>query len=1140
MNLLKNQVYTLYHLVSTIVVGNNNKSIEIFKNFLKKNNTLKGGENQNLYKLEPIYDKSTKEYLYSLHTFKKNEYVYYGRLLSNYFRVIHIITEDIQCNTLIESLRNWVSLILSTTKIINKQKKKINKEKLCIIFAIYYNSKIDENQLETKENQIHELITELSYQNKKIIFSQYPLFLQKGKKNTNHQKSKTIINLLQRAIKPIFDSKPTFLPIKINEKILPNVIFPKICKKEYLQKIFIKLLKIDAIESSGIILKLEEYGIILKLNKKIYVIDTRWFHEYIKTQLLKIIQNKNKNHQNQSGNENLIDNSENCICFPFGDDIEFPDVLKNENLIEKNVFIKCICNFFVSNKIWFELEEYSKYYFPPCIGKSILTLNDEKYNNLFLSSSENFTIEDFNKYQIGKQFNINKHCFLGRRIISPQNQIISPNMWFSLQSKLYLILHSSNDWKIYFLEDCLFLNYKNSLYECRCYYRMDLFTSNQNYNENNQEFNYFIKKPYRFLDIHISGKNVYGCCNLLISIASLINDIFECYGFSRVYNKFQINIIPIHFIKNWSPIKNQKNYISLMNILHNLKNGNLCLYKESSLRLLIPDIIKMDSKLSFVEIFKDFDDKEIQFDIFYKDIFNNSHNFLYSDYFRVLLINPKTNEKFICKKRKKSDLSILRYVFNYSDIKNHQDFHVNDLVLFISLPTCFYPICNTPIYLDDQRVIHDDEEREFLIDCCRGLFVCDDFSFLELVDCSNYIQSRDFVIHQIFKMNQDEIELEKHADDDDDDIISSAHHGNENSTNIPSTPDQQHEIIQPARTDKLSLDDYLRICADCVSLAQFAYTFEPSEFVTKHLIQRKLNCHQFQYLSHNQQQIKAFYSAPDVNISLFAGKCCFYTFERAGDLYICIRGTKTGIDLLADLQFNFVPYTPYEAVEKVKRVKKREKALAKLTGHSVREIEQIHDGFSKYADRIIDAFNKSFTELLSSNHKSERRLIICGHSLGGGLAQVISRKMVEKKNPWTGQIIVVTFGSPLVGNLKFSNWSGWTECKNLKIFNFANQKDPIVSLLVSAWIKKLSGFIGLAPDFGYIADYLYVFSSNTARLETKEKHLVIDYLAEQAKFTEFVSALSFYHPCDFYAANIKKLLDDYFHASSRIDFKFSE
>ena len=1106
MKLLKNVDYTLFNLISTVIVGNNNQSIDVFQKFIQKNDFLKAGENINLYQIDTsnfLYD-SSREYLYSLHPFNKNEYVYYGRLLSNYFRVIHVITENIHCETLILSLRNWVSLIINTAKIINKKKKKLNDlpKRICIIFAIDYDPNVDPKRLEKKGNQIHELITELSFLHKEVSFEFYPLFLQNDPKAVDNN-----YNFITRTIKPIVESKPVFLPLKINEKLFPIVTLPKICTREYLQNTLKELLNMDSpLELPGIISMLEDYGIILRLHGNFYVNDVRWFNEFIKTQLFNIIKRKTEENKNDTS----YDNSGNNICYP-NNDIDFPEEIENEKFINKKQFIEIICDFLVENLIWCEISKYSKYYFPPCIGTSLSVLNRENNH----SSDNNNSI--FDKYQIGKELNIEKDCFLGRRIIAPLNKIISPNMWFTFQSRIFLSLQNRSNWKILFSEDCILLNYSNSQYECRCYYRMDLMKPIDNNKEDTNKSFKNIKKPYKYFDFHVSGKDVIGCSVLLISVATLMTTIFEEYGFFEASFKFQINIIPIHFIKNWSPFKNRNKYLPLLNILHNLKNKSLCKYQDFPLRLLIPDIITMDGNHSYVEIFKDEEEKQIQFDIHFRDIFNNFHSFLFSDYLHVLLINPKTNTKYVCKKRKKYFGSILRYVFDYSSIKD-DDFDINHLILFISLPNVFYPIGNTPIYLDDEKqlkLIENVNEKNNLIKICEALSIPEDYSHLEIIKVDNFVNTRDFVISKIISMNDDEIEAQKLE-------------------NSKIDADDEQIEVQPARTDKLTRDDYIRICSDCVYISMFSYADEKSEFARKHFIQRKLNGHNFKYLPDIKQQMKVFYFSKNVNVNFLKyfgvnGKVCFYTFERAGDLYIAIRGTKKTVDGVADIKFNLVPYTPHGA-EKIKK-----DGTLKTIFHNKRaEMEHIHDGFSIYADIIIDAFLLSFTELLSKD-SSNRKLIICGHSLGGGLAQVISRKMLEKKNPWAGQIVVVTFGAPLIGNLTFSNWNGWTEFENLKIFNFANQKDPVVSLLRNSVVSAVSSVLNYGNgDFGYTAKYLYVFSSNTSRLETKEKEKVLEYLAEQATVNTLASA--YIHKCEYYVANINKLLDDYY--SGRLDFTF--
>lgn len=273
-----------------------------------------------------------------------------------------------------------------------------------------------------------------------------------------------------------------------------------------------------------------------------------------------------------------------------------------------------------------------------------------------------------------------------------------------------------------------------------------------------------------------------------------------------------------------------------------------------------------------------------------------------------------------------------------------------------------------------------------------------------------------------------------------------------------------------------------------------------------------------------------------------SGNTCFYTFERGGDIYICIRGTKTSADILADLKYSLTPYKSCsQSKEKINRNNNKTKNHSSyysksknLFKKSEDQREMIHNGFSRYAEIIIQHFRDSYSELLS-NYSTNRRLFICGHSLGGGIAQVIARKMIEQD--WKDPIIVVTFGSPLIGNRKYCNWNGWRESKNLKIFNFANQKDPVTNLLVRSW--SVFSKIGVAPklDFGYTAKFLYVFSCNTSTLQIKSHDDVLEFLSSQVAWNpKELHKYVVTHTSPFYCANIKKLLEDFQDPNNTFNF----
>ena len=138
-------------------------------------------------------------------------------------------------------------------------------------------------------------------------------------------------------------------------------------------------------------------------------------------------------------------------------------------------------------------------------------------------------------------------------------------------------------------------------------------------------------------------------------------------------------------------------------------------------------------------------------------------------------------------------------------------------------------------------------------------------------------------------------------------------------------------------------------------------------------------------------------------------------------VYLAFRGTDSTKDLKEDL-----------------KIYQREAKSGRIKG-------KFHAGFLARAEKF------PLQKLLADPSLQNLPLIICGHSLGGAVSSIVTTEvLIEKekrpKEQFPGEIINITFGSPLFGDAtarKFLEETGFSS----KMFHFVAELDPVPSLL---------------------------------------------------------------------------------------------
>jgi pimeloyl-ACP methyl ester carboxylesterase len=110
-------------------------------------------------------------------------------------------------------------------------------------------------------------------------------------------------------------------------------------------------------------------------------------------------------------------------------------------------------------------------------------------------------------------------------------------------------------------------------------------------------------------------------------------------------------------------------------------------------------------------------------------------------------------------------------------------------------------------------------------------------------------------------------------------------------------------------------------------------------------------------------------------------------------------------------------------------------------------------------------------EHVSKHRKPSQGLVVCGHSLGGGYAQLAALELLQHDNSKFSPSAVVTFGSPLVivpdpGHEHRDTW----EALDAMCLSFINSYDPVPRMLGSWWVGSECSqcrqlLIHTLPDF---------------------------------------------------------------------------
>lgn len=189
-------------------------------------------------------------------------------------------------------------------------------------------------------------------------------------------------------------------------------------------------------------------------------------------------------------------------------------------------------------------------------------------------------------------------------------------------------------------------------------------------------------------------------------------------------------------------------------------------------------------------------------------------------------------------------------------------------------------------------------------------------------------------------------------------------------------------------------------------------------------------------------------------------------YRDGTDIYVAFAGTesltnwKTNVNILGDL-------VPAE------------------WGCSTRSVMRTHKGFTQAFNSVAAKMVEALDSELHTSMQPTRRIVFCGHSLGGALATMAALYASCRIPAIRDYIAVVTFGAPQVGDANFVKFFNEVVPQSVRV---ANPMDPVPRVLQAQFVH-VKGYYpvgAIALDSTFNAHHLntYTRAVSSSRLQS--------------------------------------------------------
>lgn len=1059
-----------YPVVNLTVIGNSDQDNDIILSQLNRKSrfsrevahTVTSSKGSGLYRESPRPLYSNSPVSFSLVGLKHHDFVHYYPLLCNTTaRLAFLISDNVSIPHYLKRIKHWISFLANV------------QEMPSLVIALRCDDPAED--IGALKLKMDDFITKMQHRfgGQAYFAGKVAFFLSKKSRQQHPECGHT--EALEECGKDLISRFPIYLPLEVVEILTShqNKLVYKIMLRQKILEVMRQRLHLNSFDAGELFRRIASSRTILKISDDRVCTDVTWFYHAIIDSLLSPETIRSSAAAASASEPWFLQESNLKITKTItSSGAEFPGL------------IHFVCRYLATHDVWNELTlpgESATYFHPIMLPRTTKDLRG-KFDTCECFFPENGFV-------------------LGRRLYpSQRHAIIPPFVFHLLQCRFYERLCSdseSSDWKYELTQTSMYFSHANGSGVRICTPSLSHIGSSL--------------MPYSFFEIHIVSKYVTTTCALYHATRALIQEIMEEeLSFNFLWN--EVSVPPVEVLASGifdfcaEPLHPAASFFDRAHegVSVITENGP---YKNVSVHTLIPDILNIDPPACKVE-----------HELSAKNILTvRIRIFGIMGLLRVIprdrmFVGLLTEQGFA--------------MAEYKGLDPQQGVH--SYHIYVADPTASVLICtpydqpqplgNTPVPMSKTS---QERATELLADWTeqwekdQGSKLAD-YRFL---DTTEYVDQKEIYYTRLIarkereavrlkQLQMDEFDMSDYEGEDD---LASA--TSEDRSSEPSSQRASRRLHRD-RIRKLFRHRMAGVSFDAAILCKISYTGEHRTDVTPRdrelLIERSLNQLSFHHHSHDRHAVSNFklYEPKGVPLDfLGATKPSFFVFERSKEIYVVIRATK-GFRHLA------------ENAKRVCKIRMAIKNRVKGTPKIERaEAGRVHAGFVNYANVIVAQLDSMFSHRYEKPEFQKKALHICGHSLGGAVALVLTRMLLEARE-WTGRIRTVTFGAPLVGDEKYVQWSGWNS-SNLSLYNFANEKDPVPSLLIR---DNMVAEVASEPiKFQYVGKCLRVFDHCTQKVKIVKQPNALEYLKSKMELDpDEMEQYFVVHSISYYKSNIAK------------------